>query len=164
MKQKMSMGGHQSTKMISDEWLTPPEILQELGEFDLDPCSPIKRPWPTAKNHYTVLDDGLNKPWAGRVWLNPPYSREAFKWMTKLSEHGNGLALLFARTETKMFFETVWEKADAVKFIKGRLYFHRVDGVRARANAGAPSCLIAYGIKNVKILSQSNIPGKIVYL
>ena len=36
-----------------DEWLTPPEITTDLGPFDLDPCSPIKRPWPTAENHYT---------------------------------------------------------------------------------------------------------------
>jgi len=27
-----------------------------MGKFDLDPCSPIKRPWDTAKKHYTELD------------------------------------------------------------------------------------------------------------
>ena len=27
-----------------DEWLTPPEITTALAPFDLDPCSPIKRP------------------------------------------------------------------------------------------------------------------------
>ena len=37
-----------------DEWLTPPEIIQALGHFDLDPCSPIDRPWPTAKVRQTV--------------------------------------------------------------------------------------------------------------
>ena len=33
----------------NDEWLTPPYIIKELGEFDLDPCSPHpdKRPWDT---------------------------------------------------------------------------------------------------------------------
>lgn len=24
----------------NDEWLTPPEIVEALGPFDLDPCSP----------------------------------------------------------------------------------------------------------------------------
>lgn len=48
-----------------DEWLTPPYITEQLGPFDLDPCSPIDRPWPTAKKHYTILDDGLNKTWGG---------------------------------------------------------------------------------------------------
>ena len=37
-----------------DEWLTPPGILNRLGEFDLDPCTPIDRPWDTAKLHYNV--------------------------------------------------------------------------------------------------------------
>jgi hypothetical protein len=57
-----------------DEWLTPPPLIQALGEFDLDPCAPIKRPWDMAKNHYTIEDDGLEKDWFGRVWLNPPVS------------------------------------------------------------------------------------------
>jgi hypothetical protein len=93
------MGGHQSARMIKDEWLTPPEIIHSLGEFDLDPCSPIDRPWDTAKNHYNILDDGLSKEWNGRVWLNPPYGKEASKWLEKLSIHNNGIALIFARTE-----------------------------------------------------------------
>jgi hypothetical protein len=38
----------------NDTWLTPPTIIQSLGEFDLDPCSPINRPWNTAKNHYNT--------------------------------------------------------------------------------------------------------------
>jgi hypothetical protein len=56
-----------------DEWLTPPGLIRGLGEFDLDPCSPIKRPWNTAKHHYSIDDNGLQKKWFGRVWLNPPY-------------------------------------------------------------------------------------------
>ena len=40
----------------NDTWLTPPSIITSLGEFDLDPCSPINRPWPTAKEHYTIED------------------------------------------------------------------------------------------------------------
>ena len=51
----------------NDEWLTPPEIIKSLGEFDLDPCSPINRPWDTAKKHYSKLDNGFTKKWYGRV-------------------------------------------------------------------------------------------------
>ena len=87
-----------------DEWLTPPEIIKALGEFDLDPCAPVKRPWPTAEKHYTIQDNGLLKPWQGRVWCNPPYN-DAAKWLARCAEHGNAIALVFARTETKMFFE-----------------------------------------------------------
>lgn len=148
------MGGHQSARMLKDEWLTPPDIVKKLGEFDLDPCSPIDRPWDTAKSHYNVLDNGLEKEWFGRVWLNPPYGREASEWLDKLTIHKNGIALIFARTETEMFFDHVWTKADALLFFKGRLYFHHVNGERARANAGAPSVLIAYGDENVEALKR----------
>ena len=102
---KNGIGSHQSASMKNDEWLTPPHILQALGEFDLDPCAPIVRPWETAKNHFTINDDGLKQKWFGRVWCNPPYGLEAAIWLNKLAEHGNGIALIFARTETKMFFD-----------------------------------------------------------
>lgn len=151
------------TETGKDEWLTPPEITNALGPFDLDPCSPIERPWYTAENYYTILDDGLTKEWKGKVWCNPPYGKEAVKWMEKCVDHGNCIALTFARTETKMFFNCIWSKADAILFIKGRLRFHHVTGERADS-AGAPSVLIAYGKENAEILKNCNIEGKFLYL
>ncbi len=41
------------------EWLTPPELVKKLGDFDLDPCSPINAPFYHAKNNYTIEDNGL---------------------------------------------------------------------------------------------------------
>jgi hypothetical protein len=145
--------------MGKDEWLTPPEILRALGEFDLDPCAPVNRPWDTAKNHYTMLDNGLVKDWHGRVFCNPPYGREAAAWLARCAAHRNTIALIFARTETAMFFEHVWLKADALLFLEGRLHFHHVDGRRAEANGGAPSVLIAYGAENADALRTSGIRG-----
>lgn len=158
------MGGHQSAHMLKDEWLTPRFIIDSLGDFDLDPCSPMNRPWDTAKNHYTIADNGLSSPWFGRVWLNPPYGKETGAWLERLSTHGNGIALIFARTETEMFFEQVWGKANALLFFKGRLYFHHVNGEKAKANAGAPSVLIAYGENNVKSLETIKKFGKLIIL
>lgn len=158
------MGSHQSAAMLKDEWLTPPEILASLGEFDLDPCAPAERPWDTATRHYTVIDNGLSKEWRGRVWCNPPYGRKTGKWLSRLAEHGRGTALIFARTETKTFFEHVWPKASAVLFIEGRLHFHHVDGSRAKANAGAPSVLVAYGEMDAVLLRDSGIKGKLIWL
>lgn len=146
-------------KAGTDEWLTPPYILEALGHFDLDPCSPILRPWDTAANHYNVNDDGLSREWSGRVFCNPPYGDQAKKWLMKCSSHKNCIALTFARTETKMFFESVWDKATAVLFIKGRLRFYHVDGTQG-ASAGAPSVLIAYDEENALLLKNSSIPGK----
>lgn len=156
------MGGHHSAAMLKDEWLTPPEILAALGEFDLDPCAPVTRPWEMAKAHYTVEDNGLLQPWLGRVWLNPPYGPLARQWLNRLAAHGNGIALIFARTETDMFGDEIWDRADAVLFLHGRLYFHHVSGERAAANAGAPSVLAAYGQGNLEALRASGIAGRLV--
>lgn len=153
----MSMSSHQSPIMGTDEWLTPPEIFSACGQFDLDPCSPINRPWDTAQKHFTINDDGLSQQWHGRVWCNPPFGREAIKWLRRMVQHGNGIALIPARTETVMFYETVWGGADAVLFIQGRPHFYYVDGRRAAANSGAPICLVAYGVSNVAALAKSNL-------
>lgn len=153
------MGGHQRAVMMKDEWLTPPEILRALGAFDLDPCAPINRPWPTAATHYTINDNGLTMPWFGRVWCNPPYGLEADRWLDRLAQHGNGIALIFARTETRMFFKNVWNIADAVFFFEGRLHFYHANGTRAAANAGAPSCLVAYGSANRRAIADAQDRG-----
>lgn len=161
---RKGIGGHQSATMRTDEWLTPPEIVSALGLFDLDPCSPVVRPWPTALSHYSVVDDGLSKVWNGRVWLNPPYGKEAEQWLKKLADHGSGIALIFARTETVAFFKQVWNRAHALLFIEGRLYFYDVTGKKAPANAGAPSVLISYSPADTEYLKKSGIKGKIILL
>jgi hypothetical protein len=156
------IGSHQSAASERDEWLTPPHVLRSLGQFDLDPCAPVVRPWPTAAQHYTAHDDGLTKPWFGRVWMNPPYGQQSAKWMERLADHGNGIALIFARTETGIFFPWVWEHARALLFLRGRLHFCHVDGRAAAGNAGAPSVLIAYGASNAAALRSCGLPGKVV--
>jgi hypothetical protein len=158
----VSLSSHQSARMKNDEWLTPPEIVKSLGQFDLDPCSPVVRPWDTADKHYTISDDGLAQPWEGRVWLNPPFGREAVKWLRKMVMHRFGIALVPARTETAMFYECIWGVAGAVCFMKGRPHFHYVDGTRAKANSGAPICLVAYGAENVRALHNANL-GMVVH-
>ena len=148
-----------------EEWLTPPYIIESLGVFDLDPCSPLPdvRPWDTAKNHYSTLDNGLRQEWYGRVWCNPPYGRETFKWMEKLHKHGNGIGLIFARTETIGFHEQIWNKADAIFFFKGRLKFHHISG-KITNTANAPSCLVVYGKNNIKSVKTSGLKGKLITL
>ena len=147
----------------NDEWLTPPEIIKSLGKFDVDPCTPINRPWDTAKIHYNKNDDGFTKEWHGRVWCNPPYGKETFKWINKLAAHGNGMTLIFARTETLGFHREVWNKANAIFFFKGRLKFHYVDGTQGEC-ANAPSCLVAYGQNNVEAIKNANLNGKLIIL
>jgi hypothetical protein len=155
-----SIAGPHSAAARTDIWLTPPWVLEALGEFDLDPCAaPEPRPWPTARRHIALPDDGLKADWFGRVWLNPPYGRATGTWLQKLADHGNGIALIFARTDTEMFFEQVWYRANAVLFLRGRLTFFDQRGTQASFNAGGPSCLVAYGQNNVPTLRSMALLG-----
>lgn len=156
-------GGVESNSGGSDEWLTPRYITDALGPFDLDPCSPgERRPWDTAAKHYGIEDDGLRQEWHGRVWLNPPYSKTG-AWMARLADHGQGTALLFARTETRLWHEHIWPRATALLFIKGRIRFCHLNGKPADA-AAAPSVLIAYGWQDSFSLQVADIPGAFVRL
>ena len=142
---------------------TKVELVTHLGKFDLDPCSPIEAPFLHAKNNFTISDDGLSKDWFGRVYLNPPYGRGMELWIEKLKFHGNGIALIFARTETKCFFEHIWNDADAILFVKGRIRFYHISGIQA-GTPGAPSVFIAYGTENALALKNSGIEGRFLDL
>lgn len=158
----IGIGGHTLPQNgRTNDWLTPPDILRALGEFDLDPCCPPVMPWRTAA--YMIHDDsgdGLVADWYGRVWCNPPYGEGTAAWLRKMAEHGRGTALVFARTETAMFRDHVWPFATAALFLHGRIHFHGTDGRRAKGNAGGPSVLLAYGALDAAILKGSGIAGK----
>lgn len=169
----MSLSAHQSPNAKSTTYLTPRGILAPLGYFDLDPCAaPSPRPWPTAARHIELPEDGLSAEWSGRVWCNPPFGREAAAWLVKMAVHGNGIALVPARTETAMFYRSVWGVADGVLFLRGRPHFcagadctvrHGKKTIRVLwgepfpFNSGAPIALIAYGATNAEVLQASGL-------
>jgi hypothetical protein len=144
-------------KSKSVEWYTPPEVfeLMKFPKFDLDPCSPGKDVvhWIPAETHYTEF--GLMKEWFGRVWLNPPYGGETEKWLERLKQHGNGIALVFARTDT-LWFHTIACKADAICFMVGRIAFINDKGKRGD-NSSCGSMLLAFGSECADILVNSGI-------
>jgi hypothetical protein len=133
---------------LTVEWYTPPPIFDALGlEFDLDPCGPPGGlPWGRAARTISLPSDGLLERWDGRVWLNPPYGTSTGLWVERLAEHGDGIALVFARTDTG-WWQSAAAAASAVCFVEGRLSFVRGDGANVGGghNAGAPSTLLAFG-------------------
>jgi hypothetical protein len=155
----MSGFTHESSVNESVEWYTPPEIFDALGvTFDLDPCSPGegKSHVPTLR-HYTIHDDGLTSPWGDNfVWVNPPYGNHTTLWMERLANHGNGMALVFARTDVA-WFQNFGVRADMVCFISSRVRFYAGSLTERGGTPGAGSMILAYGEKATAALAQSNL-------
>lgn len=95
---RLANGGRVNAKFSSEsvEWYTPSKYIEAarhvLGAIDLDPASSRQaNETVKATNILTIRDNGLEKPWDGRVWLNPPYAlidgeSSAGKWGAKLIE------------------------------------------------------------------------------
>jgi hypothetical protein len=149
---------HESTNNESFEWYTPPVILDALGlTFDLDPCSPgAGKSFVPALKHYTIDDDGLTSPWAGTVWMNPPYGPLTPVWMKKMSEHRDGIALVFARTDVR-WFQDYAAGVSLVCFVSGRIKFYKGDIVNQGGTPGAGSMLVAWGDKAAAALQASGL-------
>lgn len=162
----MSGFTHESRKAKSVEWYTPPWVFDRLGiTFDLDPSSPhdMVLDYIPATDRYTVFDDGLSKPWHGRVWLNPPYSKWTQQWMRRMSAHADGIALVFSRTDAAWFQEAI-ATADAVLFIAGRIDFvpgH--ENKHKKSRSGAASVFFAWGKESVIALQRLSDRGFLMY-
>ena len=147
------------TEESTNVWLTPHELLDKLGHFDLDPRAATIRPWDCADTNYTKEDNGLIQQWFGRVWCNPPYGSEAYPFLKKFSEYnGPGLMLLFTRTDIKAWHDYIFPTAKYLFFIKGRLKFCRPDGSQ-KATANAASCLIAWDESEFELLKKLEKEG-----
>ncbi len=132
------------------EWYTPPVVLERvlacLETIDLDPCANCDRTVP-ARSHFTEAEDGLSRPWHGRIYMNPPYGRQIGPWIEKLvTEFESGrtteaLALVPARVDTAWFRRL---SVFPVAFWRGRISFIGSDG--ARNPAPFPSAIVALGV------------------
>lgn len=146
---------HAGNSSVDQCWQTPTELLEALYKvfrFDLDPCAATKtRQGVKARVRYTAEDDGLNLPWHGVVFMNPPYGRTLGDWVAKgRSEQENGranivVALLPARPDTRYWHEHVASRA-TVYFLKGRLKFGA-----GEQSAPFPSALVIWGDIGPKI-------------
>lgn len=153
-----------NSTVSSDEWYTPKWMIDALGPFDLDPCSPKDRPFDTATVHWTKEQDGLFMPWdKSFVWLNPPYSRQLLRqFVEKLAQHNNGIALLINRQDNLLFQEVIFPKATSMLFLRHRVKFLHPDGRSSHPPTG--HCLVAFGEKANQRLRDCRIEGKYVRL
>lgn len=125
---------HVTNNSGCNEWYTPEKYIdlarEVLGEIDLDPAScAFANETVKARLFYSEDDDGLTKPWHGRVWMNPPYSADlVFKFAEKFVGEYNdgnvteGIVLVNNATETAWFASLV-SAATAVCFPRGRIRY-----------------------------------------
>jgi phage N-6-adenine-methyltransferase len=123
----------------NNEWYTPAEYIQAaatvLGGIDLDPASTADANAVVgAAQFYTAQDNGLDRPWRGRIWLNPPYAVELIGlFAAKLVRHvkagdvASAIVLVNNATETAWFHELAGA-ASAICFPRGRIKFWAPDG------------------------------------
>lgn len=124
--------------MTSDsaEWYTPPEVIaaaiKAMGAIDLDPCADAGHNVPAAQ-WFTQADNGLDQPWRGRVYMNPPYGRDINLWIAKLVEEfeynnvSEAIALVPGRIDTA-WYRALAERGKATAcHVSGRLRFSDAD-------------------------------------
>ena len=121
-----------------DEWYTPPAVVEAcrsaMGAVDLDPASNERaNEIVRATRFFGVEDDGLVQPWAGRVFLNPPYSRQAGKeeFLAKLAgEFGAGrvtqACAVLSYDFSASWFEPLRPLYSAICLFRGRVQFYKV--------------------------------------
>lgn len=159
---------HESASAETVEWYTPEWIFEALGErFDLDVCAPSGGiPWLPAERYFALPIDGLAQEWVGFVWCNPPYGDEVGRWLLKLAHHGEGIALVFARTGGS-WFHTIAPLCSAILFLKGRVKFvpDRPPSPGEKYNGpGADSMLVAFGDRAAASLKRAKAEGFLVDL
>ena len=131
----------------NNEWYTPEHLLSAardvLGGITLDPASSeLANELVQADDFFTADDDGLSRPWAGRIWMNPPYEQGLVdKFVDKLLDSDFDAAVTLTNNAT----ETAWGGkllcyASAVCFLKGRVRFLAPDGEKNSPLQGQMLC------------------------
>ncbi len=118
----------------SPHWTTPENTYAGLDAefaFTMDPC-PLHADF-----------NGLEIPWVGAVFVNPPYGRGNIivPWIKKGWEAAQAGALVVlllpSRTDTRWWHEYVMK--GEIRFIQGRLHFSGT-----KFNAPFPSAVVVF--------------------
>lgn len=167
------MNIHTMFSSKKQDWETPDSILDIIERYRpirLDPCTTPENPT-RAADFFVPADDGLCQDWnmraGGLIYVNPPYGRQLSKWVGKVvtenlrrpvceSRHGTEIILLIpARPDTANWQNGIFENADAVCFVKGRIRFRDAEN-----SAPFPSALVYFGDRGGDFVSHFSCLGQ----
>lgn len=125
-----------------DDWRTPRGLFLQLhAEFGFTLDAAAQDHNTQCERFFTPEQDGLEQPWSGRVWCNPPYRSEVIgSWICKArAEVVMGRAELAAvlvpvRADVGWWHEHALS-ATEVRFIRGRIRFEGMKGTAPFASA-----------------------------
>ena len=152
------MSHWEKSKGASDEWYTPANNFEALGErFNLDVAHPaVTHPITPCGVWYD--DHGLYRDWIGFVWMNPPFGgrNSLERWLRRFFDHGNGIALTPDRTSAPWFREA-WGRADLALFTP-KVRFIRPNGSTGDSPSNGTT-LWASGARAVEALRRARSLG-----
>jgi len=132
---------HVSWNSGQNEWYTPSYIIEKaryvMGGIELDPASSeIANATVKAQEYFTIVDNGLEQDWWGKVWLNPPYSQPDITNFAKAvitKSYDQIMILVNNATETN-WFQMMAAHANIICLVNKRVKFLDETG----AATGAP--------------------------
>jgi hypothetical protein len=139
----------------NDCLLTPECIHDSLGIIDLDPCAWVSGRIATVNYAIERGENGLELPWNGFVFCNPPFSQKG-KWIEKMIGHGNGILILPERGSAPWFGPLA--TAAGKYWVMGR----KINFIGGPSSNNLGSCLFLFGGEAEKRILNSNLPGHLV--
>ncbi len=136
-----------ATNTGDNEWYTPAEYIEAarkvMGGIDLDPASnDSAQELVKAARYFTKKDNGLEREWRGRVWLNPPYAQPLIMdFVSKMvaerkAGRVTGAVMLTNNSADTAWFHEAAGTANAICFTRGRISFYKASGVKSAPPQG----------------------------
>ena len=128
----------------SPDWATPQDLFDDLDaefRFETDVCATAENA--KCSKFYTLADNGLEQPWTGVCWCNPPYGRVIGQWIQRAYaaslDGATVVCLVPARTDTSWWQDYV-TRAREIRYLRGRLKFGA-----GKYPAPFPSAVVVFG-------------------